>query len=365
MCIKDLRVNNFLVLTRLITSGLLMVSGVMMPGALISQKDQLHGAITRLLRFERPVDFDRVPGILVGVLDGDSTHILSFGTPLPETGVFEMGSVTKPIVAWMAEQLLLDLGWDHSENLCRFVPDSLCSGALSQLSVSHVLHHRGGLDLLPAGIGYFEQDARDPYAAYSEGALGHDLRSVRTHPGSYSYSHTGYAVLHWLFQKGGGRDTVFNTYCTRPFQFTTMGFSTADSALVTGHGMNGLPHPVWHTASLTTSLGLRSSIGDMLSFLRYTMPELEARHPLFSSRLKQELRFHTRMKTYKVDLGWFMIQSGSTLVYYHNGRTGGHHTSVAFSPHKRKGVVVISNGTLGSGDLSLRVLDMLVRSRTK
>jgi len=79
--------------------------------------------------------------------------------------------------------------------------------------------------------------------------------------------------------------------------------------------------------------------------------------------LKRELKSLSRTGAYKVVDGWFVIRAGKSLVYYHNGRTGGHHVSIAFTPHLRKGVVVIANGAMGSNDLSLLILRMINQAK--
>ena len=66
---------------------------------------------------------------------------------------------------------------------------------------------------------------------------------------------------------------------------------------------------------------------------------------------------------YKVIDGWFLMDSGKEWLYYKTGRTNGHQVTVAFMPQKGKSVIVFSNGTLGSGNLSLLVLDMVNRAK--
>ena len=104
---------------------------------------------------------------------------------------------------------------------------------------------------------------------------------------------------------------------------------------------------------------------DLLMFIKYISPDLATKSPILDAALRKELKVLSKKETFKVIDGWFLIESSSTLVYYHTGRTGGHHVSIAFIPGVRKGVVVISNGSLGSRELSLLVLDMVARSRTE
>ena len=81
--------------------------------------------------------------------------------------------------------------------------------------------------------------------------------------------------------------------------------------------------------------------------------------------LKKEQKLLRKTGAFKVVDGWFVIPLKKNLVYYHNGRTGGHHASIAFIPQLKLGVIVISNGALGSNDLSLLILRMIRQAHFK
>ena len=71
-----------------------------------------------------------------------------------------------------------------------------------------------------------------------------------------------------------------------------------------------------------------------------------------------------KTKSYKLCEGWFLIESGKKdLVFYQNGRTGGHHAAVAFLPGRKIGVVVLTAGVSGSNDLCFSILTMLRRAK--
>ena len=82
---------------------------------------------------------------MVGVLDGDSMYISSHGEPMDQTGIFELGSVTKPFVAWLTDQALDSLGWTREVSACRFLPDSLCNTKWESVTVEQLLSHRACL----------------------------------------------------------------------------------------------------------------------------------------------------------------------------------------------------------------------------
>lgn len=329
------------------------------------QAENLRNEIEEIILYEAGIDFSIVPGVMVGVVDGDSMYISSYEEPIDHQGIFELGSVTKPIVAWLTDQALDSLGWSRDVSVCDFLPDSLCTTSWEALTIENLLSHTAGLPRLPDNIGLINASATDPYAPYSVNRLAADVKLMTPHAGAYSYSNMGYAVLYWLFEKVGGLESFTAEKLLGPLQLKSTGWEIPDVQIAVGHGMDGRARPPWHCSALSTAMGLKSSMQDLLTFIKYISSDLTSKTPLLDAELKKELKVLNKNETFKVIDGWFLIESSSTLVYYHTGRTGGHHVSIAFIPGTRKGVVVISNGSIGSRELSLLVLSMVARSKTK
>jgi hypothetical protein len=137
-----------------------------------------------------------------------------------------------------------------------------------------------------------------------------------------------------------------------------------DTAIQQGHGLDGRRQPPWNTNALKPAIGLKSSLDDLMTFIHILFDGYENNQRRYEhAALKRQLRSLSKTGAYKVVDGWFVIRAGKSLVYYHNGRTGGHHASIAFTPHLRKGVVVIANGAMGSNDLSLLILRMVNQAK--
>lgn len=174
----------------------------------------------------------------------------------------------------------------------------------------------------------------------------------------------GYALTHWLFERTGGMSEFTRDHLAVPNQMKDTKWELPVDSIEQGHGLDGRPQPPWNTNALKPALGLRSTLNDLMTFVRILFDGYERntrRHR--PGNLKKELRSLSKIGAYKVVDGWFVIRAGNSLVYYHNGRTGGHHVSVAFIPHKRKGVIIISNGAMGSNDLSLLILRMVNQAK--
>jgi len=66
------------------------------------QANDLRIEIDKLIRYDTEIDFKKLPGFLVAVIDNDSTYYFSFGTRLnaeksnfSKDDIFELGSITK------------------------------------------------------------------------------------------------------------------------------------------------------------------------------------------------------------------------------------------------------------------------------
>jgi CubicO group peptidase (beta-lactamase class C family) len=331
-----------------------------------AQADLLRKEIEKIMRYERSVDFQIVPGVLIGVMDGDSTYRFEFGEKIDPDGVYEMGSVTKPVVAWLVAKALQKAGKDRHALICDFIPDSLCSDAWSEITFDQIIEHQTGLVRLAPGMGEIESDVQDPYREYSLPLLARDLQALQPVAGQYSYSHLGYAMMHWLFEKSGGLKWFTKEHLTHPYLMKQTTWEIQPPGLNQGHGLDGREQPAWNTNALMPALGLRSSLPDMMTFIRLLFfgyeSNLKLRKP---NALKKELQSLSRTGAYKVVDGWFVIRSEKHLVFYHNGRTGGHHVSIAFTPYLKKGVIIISYGAMGSNELSLLILRMVNQANNR
>lgn len=340
-----------------------LFSSLLMHVPTVAQNDQLSRQIEQIIHFEANIDFELVPGVLVGVIDGDSNYISAFGQVLSPDSLYELGSVTKPFTAWLVHQALDSLKWHSYESICLFLPDTLCNDCYQQLTFDNVLEHRTGLPRYPAQIGGENEITDDPYSAYDDVRLSSDLLQMSPAAGTYSYSHIGYALWFWLFEELGGLDKFSEAAFSDQISLSQTEWFTDDALIAQGHGIDGRKNPAWHCQSLSTALGLKSTMHELLSFIRFISPSLAASAPADIRKWKNEMDRLSKKGEYLLADGWFLVPSGKSVIYFHTGRSGGHHVSIGFIPDSMKGVVVISNSSMGSNDLSLLVLNMIRRGK--
>ena len=324
--------------------------------------DQLKREINRILEHEQPVDFSVVPGVLIGVVTGDSIYTFAAGQAPEKEAIFELGSVTKPIVAYITYQMLEQAGLKDTLSVCSFLPDSVCRNGWQDISIRQVLSHQCGLPKITSGMAEAEVDLTDPYAEYNLSGLASDLMLIEPTPGQYSYSHLGYMLLYWLFESSGGVEECRQLFLEQPGALSTMKFEVHDQQITPGFGLNGQPRTPWHTEAMALAIGLKSNLPDVMQWMKKYMHDNRNHHRVLSAAENKELNTKAKKGIYELEDGWFLVPSGRDLMYFHTGHTGGHHTSVAFIPTSQIGVAVFSNGAGGSGDLSIRVLEMIARA---
>jgi len=319
------------------------------------------------------IDFNVVSTIVVLSVDQSFGALDTFGLKFqgghPEDRqldpvIWELGSLSKPITAYLAKMALNDLQLTEDSLVCSVLPQRLCHDDLSKITFRQLLEHRAGLPLITNQMVQAEKDLQDPYAAYSLDHLEIDLLEINPTPGKYGYSHMGYAALFWLFQKVGGLDSLLEKYF--PISESNYIFTANhDDLLMPGHGFNGKPTSPWHVDALSPALGLKSDIFSLQAFIRKWFPGGENEYVEPNPELLAELDSLEQKKEFKLIDGWFLFRSGKSIVYYQNGHTGGHSVSVAFIPAESKSVIVFADSEAGTQDLSLHILDMLHRAKKK
>lgn len=326
-----------------------------------SPATRLGREINEIIQHEQPINFEVVPGALIGIYIGDSTYVFSVGQAPEKNAIFELGSLTKPVVAYLASRIQADQHINIEESICYFLPDTLCQGKWQQVTLGQLLQHSCGLPKVTPQMAKVEDKISDPYAAYEIADLAMDVDQLTPVPGQYSYAHLNYMILHWLFEYTGGVEMARKKYLEETWGLHSMRYEVPDSAITAGHGMNGAQRLPWHTKAMAPAIGLKSNITDMLQFVR-SIAALEAM-PDLTKTLKRDLNAKAKKDIYQTHLGWFLVPNGNELMCFHTGHTGGHHTSVAFLPKRKVGVAVFSNGAAGSSHLSIRLLAMIWRAK--
>ncbi len=302
-------------------------------------------------------------GIVVGIVDGDTTAIYKAGTtgtaaPLDEHTQFEIGSVTKTFTATILASMVIDHSVALSDPVQRYVPGNVHvpSRDGKQITLLELATQHSGLPRMPSNIE--PKDPNDPYADYSLAQLYAFLNGYKLprDPGAkFEYSnlglgllgdvlasraHTTYAQLlrSRVLEPLGMNDTAIVAPGDRP------------ALMATGHDADGDVVKPWSFAAIAPAGAIRSDVVDMLRYVRCNMGQ----GPLASTCLFAQQPRDT-FPGNRIGLVWW---TGAVRpVVHHGGDTTGFHASVAISPDHRRGVVVLASGGDPVDGLATHLID--------
>ena len=290
--------------------------------------------------------------VFAGHLDGPGSPTPDLNTP------FEIGSITKTFTA----ALLVAM---QQQNLVKFdtpLDELLSPGNQlgkqipSKVTLESLATHCSGLPRLPWGLPVLAGlylTPKQPYRFIGDLVLMRWLRRRKIRYGArYRYSNLGYGVLGDVLARRVGVTyaEALQRFVLNPLDLAATDVAV-DSACAQPHTAMGRPVPAWNLRALTPAGGVHSTLADMIRWLHANLAE---QRPL-------DARLHTARensggRNRSVALAWHVDGEGDRRVVWHNGRTGGSSSVIAFAPAHGTGVVVLANNSAGVDALGLRLL---------
>lgn len=303
-------------------------------------------------------------GIIAGVIDhGKVTVYKAGGTgngrPLDEHTVFEIGSVTKTFTATILASMVLDGSVSLDDPVVKYLPSgvNVPSRDGKQITLLDLATQHSGLPRLPSNMK--PANPGDPYADYSLADLYAFLDSYQLtrDPGQqFEYSNLGVGLLGDALADRAGTSyaTLLRDRVLAPLQMddtSTVTTPAMQPYLAIGHDGDGAQTPPWTFQAIAPAGAIRSSLSDMLKYLRCNMGEGPlAQTCLFAQQPREAFPGN------HIGLVWWT--SDTTGIINHGGDTAGYHAWVAVSPDRKTGVVVMTNGgSLPAADVAMHVID--------
>lgn len=328
--------------------------------------EQMHYHLSRILHMETAIDLDRVPGLVLLLIDGDSTWLDQWGSqrmdtlvPFTDSTVFEMGAVsmiaTAALVCLAAED-----GFALDSTVWHFLPDSLRLPVLRKLTIRDLLVHRTGLPRQPDMDGRLDAPDEAPFASYTWGDLRRWLaRLDRPSKKEWSFSYVNYALLQLALENHYGQpiDYIFAKKIGEPLGLRETGYAWPRSIalqLAPPHNRGGRIVAPWQFASFKGALAWKTSARDLAIFVRWLMEDPRCK-PIFTPAVKVPYRKGVEATAG----GHATFPRKHILVVSQSGATDGHSAYIAMAPDYGKAVVVLANSAIGLGKfgyLSLRYL---------
>jgi D-alanyl-D-alanine-carboxypeptidase/D-alanyl-D-alanine-endopeptidase len=317
-------------------------------------------------------------GVAVGVLQGGRSWVVGTGTAGPDrptppaaNTIFEIGSVTKVftavLLAGMVEDGLLEL----DDTVQKHLPTGVEMPVRGRpVTLADLATHTAGLPRLPHG--FFLRSARhrrNPYAGFTVDDLyaGLPATRLRRAPGDRPrYSNLGYGLLGQVLALRAGCDyeQLVQSRICRPLELEDTHVSVPAAAyerFAQGHDRRGRPVPHWDVPALAGAGALRSTVSDLLAFLRLQLGEGEP------SLARAAALTHAPRARHRhglaVGLGWTRLPLLGTEheLLFHNGGTGGFRSFAGFVPAAHIAVVVLSNSARSVDALGFRILERVGR----
>jgi serine-type D-Ala-D-Ala carboxypeptidase/endopeptidase len=314
-------------------------------------------------------------GVVVGVLSEGRTTVIGSGTAGPDgpsppaaNTIFEIGSVTKvfttTLLAVMVEEGLVAF----EDPVQRYLPAGVELPIRGRpITIADLATHTAGLPRLPHGFLLPSlRHRRNPYAWFTVDDLHDGLPAtrLRREPGRRPrYSNLGFGLLGHVLALRAGRsyEQLIRERICRPLELVDTGVSVPPGArgrFAQGHNRRGRPVPHWDLPALAGAGALRSTVADLLAFLRVQLGEGD---PALARAAALTHAPRRRRGRAAIGLGWWRLPLRGTdhELLFHNGGTGGFRSFAGFVPATHTAVVVLTNSAHSVDALGFRILERI------
>jgi CubicO group peptidase (beta-lactamase class C family) len=285
-------------------------------------------------------------GVAIGVLEHGERRVFSYGTA-SEDSIFEIGSITKTFTALLLAKMVEQEKVRFDEPVRELLPPgTVAKPAGEEITLLDLATQHSGLPRMPGN--FKPADMRNPYVDYRAADLyAYLARHGVAKPANagFLYSNLGFGLLGEALANRAGM-----SYPKLVAQEITGPLGMSDSVVTLSAeqqsrflpGYNGAHRPVhtWDFAALVGAGGIRSTAGDMLTYLDAQLHPEKA--PMLASALIQSHQLHAEgIPGTRIGLAWFYrSESGD---YWHNGGTAGYSSYADFVPKGDYAVVVLMN----------------------
>ncbi|HKX00107.1 MAG TPA: serine hydrolase domain-containing protein [Bryobacteraceae bacterium] len=310
-------------------------------------------------------------GAVIAVIQHGTRLIFVYG-PVKEDSIFEIGSITKTFTGLLLAQLVAQ----HKVKLEEPVRDLLPPGTVAkpagaEITLLDLVTQHSGLPRLPDN--FHPADPRDPYADYRAVDLYEFLAKhgvSKPERAEFNYSNLGLGLLGQALANRTAMTypDLLKTEITGPLHLsdTVVKLSAGqEKRFAAGHAGPHQPVHAWNLDALAGAGAIRSTAGDMLSYLEAQLHPRAIQHatglPAGSPaetlaealEMSHELRADS-LPGMKIGFAWlFNAKTGN---YWHNGATGGYSSYAFFNPNEDYAAVVLVNTTIGqNGSLADRL----------
>lgn len=343
-----------------------------LPGYIFAQSDNLKNEINKIIEYDTDINFEKTPGFIVAVIDGDSTFYASFGhssrsmlKSIEPDDIFEIGSTTKVFTSLLVFKYIEEGQFSLKDKVNNLLPQEYINPRLKELSLYDLLNHISGFPRIPEFFGKKQKNALDPYAYFTKEDLLSYYRDYvpRRKEGKFNYSHVNYALLEIILEEHSGMafHDLMKQQIFDPLKMDHSFVDFSENRIITP-GYNRAMRKVkpWSFASFSGSEGIKSTAEDLSKYIRLN---LGLNFPTLYKSVESQLQIVEKTNyNDKIMManGWHVVDQGKKYnIYTHTGKTSGHTSFLAFVKETKTGVIILSNSSWGVEDLGFLILRMI------
>ena len=305
-----------------------------------------------------------VPGVALGVIDGQSLTVRGLGVtsvedsiPVNAHTVFPIASISKTFAATAMMRLVEQGKVDLRAPVRTYIPNfRVRDSTVSQdVTVWHLLTHLGGWEGQVGGPDRGTATLENFVATTLP-----DLMQVAPPGKAWSYNNAGFSIAGRVIEIVTGKsiNAAMRELVFQPLGLEHAGTTAGDfivNRFAAGHtsrdGKTTLQRPFTPSAAVTTG-GVGLCITDMLTYARFQMGDGTAangervldRQSLELMRMPQA---HKQGTDDDIGLAWHIRRVGPVHTYGHGGTLGGHILLLELVPERNFAIAILTNASTG------------------
>jgi len=261
--------------------------------------------------------------------------------------VFEIGSITKVMTAYIIHHLALEGQLDQNNSILQYLPIS--NNQLQDIPVKSLINHTSGLPRLPDNLDLGISNGTDPYKSYTKEDLYDYLEGVTIEEkdkGENPYSNLAYGILGAIAEEITGEriEDLYSELLFKPLGMHNSGYHIDDVEQLAPPGRMpfGAEANYWNWDILGACGAIKSSADQMAKFTKHLLEQGE------EAQMLQTWSFDNSEHSAS-GLGIFINTKKTNSIYWHNGATGGFNSCMIYSPKDTLGLIVLTNRSMVTG----------------
>jgi len=309
------------------------------------------------------IDAGTYQTLVFGVVADGKSEVIAFGKlsdlkPPDGDTVYEIGSITKTFTATLLADAVLSGRFTLDTPIADLLPElKIPERNGKKITLGEIGTQYSGLPRMPSN--FASKDPGNPYMDYDAEKLkdflaGYQL--LRDPGAAFEYSNLAFGLLGYALAQSAHTSygALVNEKIFQPLGMSMSGtqFTEAMRAhLASGHDETGAPVQNWDFGVLAGAGAIRSTVNDMLRYLR---ANLGVDHTPLADEMKYAQQPRRDMSpNMRIGLAWITTDKGLT---WHNGGTAGYRSFLGFNADGHKGVVILTNTSTEVDDLGFATL---------